>query len=180
MSVTGELGDFDLGGILQILAGNRATGRLHVSAEGDDVALFLDQGRLISVASARLPLRLGRILRQQGLLTDLQVREALQVQKDEGRQRSLGEIVVDRGWVTQEQVARCVENQCVVALARVMAAGTGTFSYKTGIRQSGKGHTTPFEPTAVLLEALARVDHLVQLRAALPSPDAPLQVSEVV
>jgi hypothetical protein len=177
MSVSGELGDFDLGGILQILAGNRASGRLHVSAEPDDVALFLEEGRLVAVASARLPLRLGRILRQQGLVSDAQVREALQIQKAEGRRRSLGEILVDRGWVTEEQVARSVENQCIVALARVMAAGSGTFSYKTGVRPPAKGPTAPIEPNAVLLEALHRMDKLVRLRAQLPSPTAPLAIS---
>jgi hypothetical protein len=177
MSVTGELGDFDLGGILQILAGNRATGRLHVSADSDDVALFLEQGRLVSVASARLPLRLGRILRQQGLVTDAQVREALQIQKAEGRHRSLGEILVDRGWTTDEQISACVQNQAIVALARVLAAGQGHFAYKTGIRAPAKGPTTPFEAMSILLEALHRTDLLLGLRAQLPPGDAPLAVN---
>jgi hypothetical protein len=177
MSVSGELGDFDLGGILQILSGNRASGRLHVSAEPDDVALFLNEGRLVAVASARLPLRLGRILRQQGLVTDAQVREALQIQKSEGRHRSLGEILVARGWVTEDQVARCVENQCIVALARVLAAGSGTFSYKSGVRPPAKGPTSPIEPNGVLLEALHRRDQLVRLRAQLPPPSTPLAIN---
>jgi hypothetical protein len=178
VSVAGKLGDFDLAGILQMLGGNRATGRLHVTAGDDDVALYLEGGRLVAVASTRLPLRLGRILRQRGLVSDDQIREALQAQRADGTRRPIGEILIERGWVTSAQIAACVQDQCVFVLARVLAAGKGTFVYKSGIGPPARGSALPLEAHAALLEALRRVDELGQLRTLLPPPDAPLVMND--
>ena len=180
MQVAGELGDFDLAGIVQLLGGNRASGRLHVTTGGNHVALYLDAGRLVAVASTGLPLRLGRILRQHGLVTDRQVREALEVQKAEGRQRTIGEILVAQGRVTEAQIDACVHEQCVAVLARVLAAGQGSFVYKQGVRPPARGRALPLEAHTVLLEALRRVDELGRLRALLPPTDAILTVSDPV
>ena len=79
MSVAGELGHFDVAGILQVLAANHATGRLRFSANGDEVTLYLKDGLLTLATSARLPLRLGRVLQQRGLLTTRQLHEALRL-----------------------------------------------------------------------------------------------------
>jgi hypothetical protein len=180
MQVAGELGDFDLAGIVQLLGGNRASGRLHVTTGGNHVALYLDAGRLVAVASTGLPLRLGRILRQHGLVTDRQVREALEVQKAEGRQRTIGEILVARGWVTEAQIDACVHEQCVAVLARVLAAGHGSFVYKQGVRPPTRARALMLEAHTALLEALRRVDELGRLRALLPPSDSILTVSDPI
>jgi hypothetical protein len=180
MQVAGELGDFDLAGIVQLLGGNRASGRLHVTTAGNHVALYLDAGRIVAVASTGLPLRLGRILRQHGLVTDGQIREALVLQKAEGRQRTIGQILVAHGWVTEAQIDACVHEQCVAVLARVLAAGQGSFVYKQGVRPPSRGPALPLEAHAALLEALRRVDELGRLRAQLPPPDSTLTVSDPV
>lgn len=180
MSVSGELGDVDLAGLLQLLARNRATGRLRVAAGGDDASLYLDQGQLATVASARLALRLGRVLRQRGLVTEHQLHQALRQQEAEGGTRPLGELLVARGWLGADAVAACAEEQCVAVLARLLAAGEGTFSYAPGLRTPARAVSSPLDAQAALLEALRRVDELGKLRALLPSPGAPLAASELV
>ena len=85
VAVMGELGHFDVAGILQLLGLRRATGRLQIVADGDDVSLYLADGRLILVTSSRLPLRLGRVLLQLR-----QLHEALREQESGGHARSLG------------------------------------------------------------------------------------------
>ena len=42
MSVAGELGHFSVVGIVQVLAGSRATGRLPMVASDEEVTLYLD------------------------------------------------------------------------------------------------------------------------------------------
>jgi hypothetical protein len=179
VSVAGELGDFDLVGILQLLGGNRASGRLRVTAGGDDVALYLDVGRVVAVTSSRLPLRLGRMLSQRGLVTERQLSDALRQQARDDTRRPLGEILVDRGWVTEADISACVHDQCVAVLARILAAGEGTFAYESGAQQPARGPSLPLEAHAALLEALRRVDELGRLRALLPPPDAPLAINHM-
>lgn len=177
MSVAGELGDFDVMGILNLLARRRASGRLRLTAGGDDVCLYLDAGKLALVTSTRLPLRLGRMIRQRALINDRQLHEALRVQEAEGGVRSLGEILVSKGWVQPAQIAACAHEQAVSVLARVLTAGEGAFVWTSGIAAPARGPSVPVDAQRALVEAMQRVDHLSKLRAQLPSPHAPLAVS---
>jgi len=177
MTVMGELGDFDIPGILQLLGMRRAAGRLQIIADGDDVSLFVREGKLELVTSSRLPLRLGRVLMQRGLLTPRQLHEALRQQEAEGHTRSLGAILVARHWVGAHDVVRCVQDQCIVVLARMIAAKQGTFVYTPGARPPGGVATFPIDAGRVLLEATRRVDELATLRAKLPHRNAPLAPS---
>ena len=54
--------------------------------------------------------RLGELMREQGYVTEEQVKEALQIQGRTGENRLLGQILVSRGFATTPQVQ--------VALAR--------------------------------------------------------------
>ena len=54
-------------------------------------------------------IRLGDLLIQEQLLSAAQLAEALADQKSSGRK--LGRIFVDRGWVTEAQIARSLARQ---------------------------------------------------------------------
>jgi len=56
--------------------------------------------------------RLGEILLQQGMLTEQQLREALDEQKRSGRK--LGRVFVDRGFVSEEQISNALARQLQV------------------------------------------------------------------
>ena len=54
-------------------------------------------------------LRLGDLLIQQNVLTEEQLRVALQMQK--GTNKKIGEILVEEGFITEEMIARALEAQ---------------------------------------------------------------------
>jgi len=56
--------------------------------------------------------RLGEILLQQGLLTEAQLRDALEEQKRSGRK--LGRVFVDKGFVSEEQISTALARQLQV------------------------------------------------------------------
>jgi type IV pilus assembly protein PilB len=62
---------------------------------------------------------LGKILSGKGLLTGEQVEKALQIQRNAGQR--FGDIIVDRGWVTQDQVLEALGEQLAVPLVRLRA-----------------------------------------------------------
>ncbi|MEK6669197.1 GspE/PulE family protein [uncultured Aquabacterium sp.] len=53
--------------------------------------------------------RLGDLLVQAGLITDAQLQEALQEQRNSGRK--LGRVLIDREWLTEAQIAKAVARQ---------------------------------------------------------------------
>jgi hypothetical protein len=114
------------------------------------------------------------------MLDSLQLREALQEQELSGRSRPLGSILIDRGWISEEELAYCVEEQCVEILARVISADHGIFVYNRGARLPIKNEFTPLNADHIVLEATRRTDELTRLKELLPGPSAHLMLTDRV
>lgn len=177
MTIMGELGCVDVPGILQLLGARRNTGLLWITADGEEVGLYLDRGALAQVTSSRLPLRLGRILVQRGLITAGQLHSALRDQGMGHETMALGELLIRRGWITEGGLNDCLEEQCVTVLARAIRAERGTFLFQPGVHPPTASLTAPLDSNRVLMEATRRVDELAELREQLPPYRAPLSPS---
>jgi hypothetical protein len=174
----GELSDISVADLLYLLSLRRQSGKLSISANGDEVNLFLSKGQLALVTSSNLTLRLGKMLVRLGMLDALQLRDALQEQESRGRLRPLGAILIDRGWISEEELAYCVEEQCVEILARVIAADHGIFVYNRGASMPIKDAFTPLNADHIVLEATRRTDEVLRLKELLPGPSAQLMLTE--
>ena len=117
------------------------------------------------------------MLQRAGVLEPRELHEALREQERTGHNRSLGTILVERGYVATADVARCVEEQCVVVVARVIAAQRGTFRYSPNVAAPGRAAVTPLNADRILLDAMRRVDELEKLRTLLTARFAPLAPS---
>ncbi|MER3439428.1 MAG: hypothetical protein C4346_18575 [Chloroflexota bacterium] len=177
MSFMGELSDIGVADILYLLALRRQTGKLTVSANGDEVTLYLDRGQLSSITSTNLGLRLGRMLVRLGYLTVDQLQEALQEQERGERARSLGTIVLERGWIAENNLRNCIEEQCIEILARVIASDRGIFTFQRGATLPKRTESVALNTDHIVLEATRRSDELIELRRLLPDPTALLMLS---
>jgi hypothetical protein len=176
----GELSDIGVADLLYLLALRRQTGKLAVSANGDEVSLYLDRGQLIMVTSSNMSLRLGRMLVRLGYLTQDELREALHIQEQQGRGQPLGSILIQHGYITDTGLSQCVEEQCVEILARVIAAQHGIFVYHRGATVAPGTEIVPLNADRIVLEATRRTDELITLRNLLPGENAPLMLSTSV
>jgi type IV pilus assembly protein PilB len=68
---------------------------------------------------AETKIRLGLLLQRRGLLTDEQIEKALEVQKEQGHSKLLGEIVVELGYCTENQIASALAEEYGVAYAQL-------------------------------------------------------------
>ncbi len=173
----GELSDIGVADILYLLALRRQTGKLTVSANGDEVTLYLDRGQLSSITSTNLGLRLGRMLVRLGYLTVDQLQEALQEQEQGGRTRGLGTIVLEQGWIAENNLRHCIEEQCIEILARVIASDRGIFIFQRGATLPKRTESVALNTDHIVLEATRRSDELIELRRQLPDPTALLMLS---
>ena len=170
----GELSDLGILDLIELLTRRQQTGRLTVKADGREAELYLAEGRIMLASTSDLTLRLGRMLIKLGIITTQQLLEALHGQAEGDRPRPLGAILLERGLVTEAQLARCVEEQCVEVLARVIAARQGMFLYTEGERPPRDLEAIPLAATEVLAAASERTERLRRLRSLLPAPTAPL------
>jgi hypothetical protein len=174
----GELSDISVADLLYLLSLRRQSGKLTITANGDEVNLFLSKGQLALVTSTNLTLRLGKMLVRLGMLDSTQLRDALQEQEQSGRSRPLGSILIDHGWITEEDLAHCVEEQCVEILARVIAAEHGIFVFNRGAILPIIDEFTPLNADHIVLEATRRTDELIRLKELLPGAATPLALTD--
>jgi hypothetical protein len=178
MALMGETIDVNVADLLSVLSRRRHTGRLAITADNDTVSLSLDRGRLISVSSSNHELRLGQTMIRLGLLTVTQLNAAIQEQERSGHAQPLGKIALDHGWVTQRDLARAAEEQCIEALARIIVARHGTFIFSREADPPAAGGLVALNTDGIVLEATRRADEMMTLRSLLPPPGARLLLAQ--
>lgn len=170
MSTIGELTDIGVPDLIAIFSRRERTGRLTIKAGGQEVGIYFNHGRLVLVTSTDLTLRLGRMLVRQGLLDTPRLLEALHAQAESQGVKPIGAVIAERGWVTEADLARCVEDQSIEVLARVINDQTGLFIFDAGVLPSAPVEGVPLEPMELLRAARERVEALRLLRQQLPEP----------
>jgi hypothetical protein len=173
VSTIGELSDIGVADLIDIFTRRGRSGRLAVKVGGQEVHFHFDAGRLALVSSSDITLRLGRMLIRQGLLDTPRLLEALHAQAEAGNKKPLGAILLERGWITEYDLARCVEEQSIDALARVVTDQPGLFVFDAGITPpSHVEAAVPLDPATLLQAAEERTEALRLLRDQLPPEDA--------
>jgi hypothetical protein len=174
VSTIGELSDIGVADLIDILGRRGRTGRLAIKTGGQEVHLYFEEGKLALVSSSDITLRLGRMLIRQGLLDTPRLLEALHAQAESDNKKSLGAILIERDWVTEFDLGRCVEEQSVDALAHAVTDGPGLFVFEAGIRRPAHVEATPLDPEMLLSAARERTEALKLLRDQLPPGNVPL------
>ena len=174
MATIGELNDFGVVDLIDLLTRRRRSGRLAVKVGGQEVYLFFERGSLCHVTSTDITLRLGRMLVRQGIIATPQLLEALHSQSEGGPRRPLGAILLERGWITDADLTRCLEDQSVEVLSRAMTEENGMFSFDVDVAPPPLPESRPLNALALLQYAQERSDALAKLREQLPAPGTPL------
>jgi hypothetical protein len=178
VSTIGELTDLGVPDLIDVFSRRGRTGRLTVKAGGQEVYLYFDAGRLVLVTSSDLTLRLGRMLVRQGLLDTPRLLEALLDQAETGSAKPLGALLVERGWITEVDLIRCVEDQAIEVVARAIDDQPGIFVFDPGVVPASVVDGVPLEPDVLLRAAQERIEALRMLRTQLPEADTPFALAE--
>jgi len=174
MATIGELNDFGVVDLIDLLTRRKRSGRLAVKVGGQEVFLFFERGALCHVTSTGITLRLGRMLVRQSIIDTPQLLEALHLQAEDEPKRPLGTILIERGWITEPDLARCLEDQSIEVLSKAMTDENGMFVFDVDLAVSHPPDAKPLNALALLQYAQERSEALVKLREQLPAPSAPL------
>jgi len=180
MAFMGELSDIGVADLLYLLALGRQSGKLSISANSDEVGIFIHKGQMALVTSSNPTLRLGRMLTRLGILSPERLREALLFQEQEESAKPLGAVLIDRRFITEAELGACVEEQCIEILARVIGAETGIFVYHRDAALPAKTEIVPLNADRIVMRASGRTDELATLRSLLPADGALLMLGPAV
>lgn len=170
MALQGNLDDFSLPEILQLIAVQQKSGVLKLTA-GDDVAvIFFEGGKVVSTRDRRRNAKdpLKPFLVKTGRVTEPQLR---QVETIEGEsRRELTDILLSGNYLTSEQLTHAVEEQIQDTLHQLLTWKTGTYHF------SGDARTVPkfavnvrLNTEGLLMESMRRIDEMARYREELSS-----------
>ncbi|MDI3339323.1 MAG: DUF4388 domain-containing protein [Sphaerobacter sp.] len=129
MGFYGDLADLPLADILHVLSSHGKSGRLTLSIPTDEITLVFYRGRVASVTSGDVNLRIGRLLVDQGYITEDDVEQALALQAVDPQRTRFGDVLVELGLVTRQQILKAVAAQFEASLFRILIQPGGTFVF---------------------------------------------------
>ena len=166
MPFYGDLDDFPLYAILQGITSTAKSGRLTLGTSSDEITLVFDRGRVAAVTSSDGRLRLGRVLVEQGHVSEEQLEQALALQMVSSTPVRLGDLLIELGFVTRQQVKLALAAQLEESLFRILVKPSGSFAFISETPPVAPDETildeTPLEP--LVLNAIRRADEWIASR----------------
>lgn len=183
-ALSGDLGIIPIGAALQLLQVEGKTGVMVVSDGKIEVTICLRDGLidLVQARGAGREFRLGRYFIERGLVTaediDWILRESQPPHSDKGRiaRRLLGDLLVDAGRVTRDQLIEALERQSNELVYEVLRWPAGRFEFRREPPPPLAGSARLGLPVAsVVMEGFRRVDEWRLVETGLGSFESVLQ-----
>lgn len=171
MALQGNLDDFSLPEILQLIAVQQKSGVLKLTA-GDDVAVvFFEGGKIVSTRDRRRNARdpLKPYLVRTGHLSEAQLKQIETIEAES--RRELTDVLVSGNYLGNEELSSAIENQIQDTLHQLLTWKTGSYHF------SGDSRTVPkfavnvrLNTEALLMESMRRIDEFARYRETFTSP----------
>lgn len=143
-------------------------GELAVFDERDERSLFFDQGNVVGAETTCDEERLGAVMYRFGGIS-MEQYDALMEKRIEGQR--LGNLAVELGYVSQQQVFRYLRNQIEEVVHSTLSADDGTFFFLDGFDTSRLVSRQVISANGLLMDAVTRLDEIRYFREKIPSAD---------
>ncbi len=164
MALEGSLKDFGLADILQLIYFQRKTGVLTLEGRLDRVRLLFVDGSVVAAESKRRAedSRLGKVLVKRGILSEDDLRSALEDQRTTGTK--LGGVLIRKGFVSQEVIHDILNVQVTETVVQLFGWKQGTYEFSAQGVPVDKDLQFTLDTQHLLMEGLRIVDELSVIR----------------
>jgi hypothetical protein len=170
MALQGNLDDFSLPEILQLIAVQQKSGVLKLTAGSDVAVIFFEGGRVVSTRDRRRHAKdpLKPFLLLTGRLTESQIQQIETIETES--RRELTDILLSGGYLTGEELQHSLEEQIQDTLHQLLTWKSGSYHF------SGDSRTVPkfavnvrLNTEGLLMESMRRMDEIVRYKQTLSS-----------
>ena len=168
MDLQGNLENFGLPEIFQLLSAGQKTGTLGIQ-KGDEVAMvYFRDGQVFYAYGPRKMTRLGDLLVKQGRITPEQLETALaEKNRDQGHRR-LGEILLAKQWLSHDDLEEAVHHQVEEVIYESLRWETGMFKFYEEQFPTDEEITIKISTENLILEGVRRLDEMGRIKSSLP------------
>jgi hypothetical protein len=162
MFLQGSIRKFDLASVLQFLAQHSCTGILEVRDFDEYGFIYLVDGRVEGISLPITDEKLGTRLVRAGLLTEQKLSEILieesSLSKEEKKAAPLGQRLLDKGYITEDQVRDIMAKQTLDQVFALAHWRNGVFEYDEPEKMPAFKISIQANVQEVLLDAYRRID----------------------
>lgn len=178
MALQGNLNDFTVSEILQLLGTQRKTGCLLMKRDAENVVIYVSDGRVVSARDPgmRADDPLLAFLRAIHRLPEEQYRGLLTLNRETGR--DLEDLLLNGRYMEQEELSSYVERQILETLLRLSHWDVGTYRFDPAIAWKG-ARLVRLSTEGVLIESARRVDESKRFQALFADPHKVLGVRDL-
>lgn len=159
MALHGNLRDFSISDIFQLIGLQRKTGVLTLKSRDDVVTITFLDGRVVDSDSEkyRLESRLGKVLLKRGSMTEEKLGQALKIQQD--TLQRLGYILVKNSFISNDELKKALTQQILEIVYRIFRwrEGEYNFSQETSVEYDRES-ITPITTESILMEGAQMLD----------------------
>ncbi len=172
--LNGSLSAFELADVLTFLNGTHKTGMLTLAKGANEAYVFFRRGELVYAASNQEKLRLGATLLRRKSITKEQA-EIIDESIISGRRR-LGDIAVEKGILTPEQVSDALKIQIGEVVFDAFMWNDGGFMFYDGFDLPPQAVTISIDLSNLIMEGARRIEEWEQFLALLPDSSVVFRV----
>jgi len=177
MALKGNLRDFSTTQLLNLINLARKTGTLTIDADAARSRLCFKEGKLIYATQDDQSGHLAVVLQKAGKLTEDQSR-AIQSRMDIRNDKELGLLLINAGYVSQEDIVRSVQSYILSNVYPLFTWSDGTFRFEASVLPFEDRITIPINLENVIMEGSRRMQEWERLQDELPDLDRALRFVE--
>lgn len=177
MALVGNLKDFSLVQLLNIINLANKTGALYIEHAGVTNRAIFQDGKVVGLSNGSEDPELLDILSLSGGLSRNQY-NILKKRLDGASENETGIYLVNSGYLTQEQVLLVLENDLFLRLRSLFEWEEGSFRFETGEEPSEKRIPVQMELENLIVEAARQLQEIEELKAEIPSLDMALKFTD--
>lgn len=129
MALEGYLEDLGVADILQLLGLSKKSGTLTLQSDDQEGLICFVDGQVVRASSTLFPEGLGQLLKKQGLVSEQQIVEALEYQRQLETHQPLGRILAHRVKLDPEKIERVVRERIEAVVFSFFSWNEGRFSF---------------------------------------------------
>lgn len=158
MTLKGSIETIPVISIIQLLCDEKKSGMLRLMSGKQQVKFFFQDGKILCVMGSLEKARLGYLLRNSDLISEVQLSECLDSAMK--KNQVLGKILLDYGYISPRKLKAIVQKQAAEIIFNLLQWKNGTFEYRDGKIKSKDLVVTSINIMGIILDALRRKDEL--------------------
>jgi DNA-binding MarR family transcriptional regulator len=177
MALKGNIKDFSITQLLNLIHLARKTGALTIDRPGDTIILCFREGKFSYAQDGKEPIPLALILHKAHNLSVQQFR-LIKERTREMNDKELGLLLINANYLNQRDILSSLQNHYVTILQNLFDWTDGIFSFKNDIDPPEGKITVRINLDNIIIEGTRRMRELEQLQDEIPSLDMALKFTD--